>query len=594
MTQRKKIGLATTLVLLLLSTLVCTVALAAVPTANAAAPAVEDRDTWVNTYSGSYYDNLNTDKQGKEFRAELAELITSTHKTFTVYDGSSSLALNNVWTKSDVADVHNPNNGKIKWFYTGTVVSANNYGGSNGKTNREHVWPKDGGNAFPKESGPGADAHHLRPTECQLNSIRGSLSFDEVPQTTSNIAKQNGSTTYATGDGLCYKSGSFFYPAKGYRGATARILFYMQTRWGDQNSLYFVDGAGHSKSIGKISTLLKWHLEEPPNEDEIYRNNIVAGIQGNRNPFIDHPEYAEMIYCYDGKSYNKTLQDVVDTYGSYLDNVNPKPAPTAITLSPSSLSLNVGATQTITASVTPADANGSLNWKSDKTSVATVTNGVVRAVGEGVAVITATSKVNSAVSASVTVNVTEPSVQSLSISPSALSLTVGGTRQLTVTATPSGASNAVTWSSNAPSVVNVNANGFVTAVSEGEAIITATSVKTLGVTATLVVKVVSQQVNTQDFNNAMSAIENAVTLQQRYDAIKRAIDAYNNMDAASKSAVATDYAALLEQIDKYNQDVGGYNDEFLAATDFGAQTAAVGISAVFLALAAILGKRLGR
>ncbi len=62
---------------------------------------------------------------------------------------------------------------------------------------------KMGGRAFDANSRAGSDGHHLRPTEAQLNSTRGSLSFGIVPQTTANIVKQNGSTNY---ENLCYKS----------------------------------------------------------------------------------------------------------------------------------------------------------------------------------------------------------------------------------------------------------------------------------------------------------------------------------------------------------------------------------------------------
>ncbi len=586
MTQQRKFTFALSVLLLATLALACLLSFTT-QTANAAPPVVPDFDTWQNEYTGSYYDNLNTKLTGTSFRKELASLITSTHKTLTGYD-----SLGNYYKKTDV-DPNNSNN--FIMFYTGTSVKWT--GGFSGQINREHVWPKNAGKAFPEKTGPGGDLQHIRPCDNSLNSTRGSKSYDELQPGASGvkIAAENGSTSYGKApDGLCYTNNTYFYPAKGYRGATARILFYMQTRWGDQYSLTFVDSAGSNKTIGKISTLLKWHLEEPPTDQEIRRNDEAAKIQGNRNPFIDHPEYAEMIYCYDGNSYNKALQNVVEAYGSYLDNVNPKPAPTAITLSPSSLSLTIGATQTITASVTPSDANGRLDWKSDKTSVATVTNGVVKAVGEGVAVITATSKVNSAVSASVTVTVTEPSVQSLSISPSALSLTVGGTRQLAVTASPTGASNAVTWNSSAPSVVNVSANGFVTAVGEGEAIITATSAKNSGVTASITVKVLSQQANTQAFRDAMGAIDSAKTLQERYSALKQAIEAYNNMDSTAKNSVATEYATLTAAVNKYNEDIAPYNEELASASDLASQAVALSVSAALLAIVVVLGKKLGR
>lgn len=258
-----------------------------------------------------YYAKLDTSKVGKDFRSELAELITITHTKETTYKGLAQVF--------KVADADPDKPGNIIWFYSGTSTSFSGFGSGNGSTNREHVWPKDGGRAFDANSRAGSDGHHLRPTEAQLNSTRGSLSFGIVPQTTANIVKQNGSTNY---ENLCYKANGLFYPGEGYRGATARILMYVQTRWGDTFNLKFVDSAGSCKTIGKISDLLRWHLEEPVTEAEIARNNAVYNIQGNRNPFIDHPEYATKIYCHDGESYNSALQKVSKEVGDY-DNPNP-------------------------------------------------------------------------------------------------------------------------------------------------------------------------------------------------------------------------------------------------------------------------------
>lgn len=248
------------------------------------------------TTSADYYASVESlSTNGASFRSSLASLITSTHKSQPTYSG-----LINVFPDTDA----NPDNkSQMLWFYTGTVAKSG--------TNREHVWPKDGGKAFPEKTQTGSDAHHLRPTDQQLNSTRGSLSFGEVAQTAGNIAKEYGSTTY---DNLCYKTSQYFYPGVGYRGATARILMYVQTRWGDAWNLQFVLGDGHCKTIGDIETLMKWHLEEPVTAAERLRNDEVQKIQGNRNPFIDHPEYAARIYCYDGKTYNSRLQAVVDEH----------------------------------------------------------------------------------------------------------------------------------------------------------------------------------------------------------------------------------------------------------------------------------------
>ncbi len=353
-------------------------------------------------YEGEYYKSIDASKTGLALRSDLAKLITETHKNYTTYDG-----LAKVYKTTDV-DPNNPNN--IIWFYTGESVKFSGFGGNVGTTNREHVWPKDGGNAFPEKSGPGSDAHHLRPLETQLNSSRGSKSFDEVPQIQSNIVKQNGSTTYKN---LCYSYKNFFYPGVGYRGATARILMYMQTRWGNQYNLQFVDSAGSCKTIGKISTLMKWHLTEPVTEQEIRRNEAVYKLQGNRNPFIDHPEYATKIYCNDGKPYNTALKNVVNQYGDYSSTSN-KSELKSITLSKTNIDMTIGQTNKIDVKPNPSDALYDVEWTSDNNEIATVNNGVITAHNNGECNISAISKDNKNIKA--TVKVFVKSVKNIAIS----------------------------------------------------------------------------------------------------------------------------------------------------------------------------------
>ena len=347
-----------------------------------------------NVTAENYYANLDDNCDGKEFRANLAALITNTHTTYTSYSGLAS-----VYTKSD-ADPDKP--GNIILFYTGKSVPFSGSSFSN-SINREHVWPKNAGNAFPESSGPGSDAHHLRPCDASLNSSRSNNSFGEVPQTTANIVGKNGANFDSTN--LCYQAstsdGTLFYPGEGYRGATARILMYMQVRWGDQYNLKFVDRAGNNKTIGKISDLMKWHLEEPPTEEEIRRNEEVFKIQGNRNPFIDHPEYAEKIFCYDGESYNAKLQSIVEQYGSNYE----QPEITDISLAPTTITLSVGQSATLTASVLPTNASKKITWTSSNTSVATVNGGKVTALQSGTVTITASATDNPSIKATATVNV---------------------------------------------------------------------------------------------------------------------------------------------------------------------------------------------
>ena len=154
---------------------------------------------------------------------------------------------------------------------------------------------------------------------------------------------------------------------------------------------------------------------------------------------------------------------------------------TGVSLSPTTLTLDVGASSTLTATITPDNAsNKSINWESGNTGVATVdTSGKVTAVAQGTTTITATAADGSGKSAECSVTVKEAAnvpVESVSLDKTSLGLTEGETTQLTATVEPEDASNKnVTWESSNTNVATVN-NGEVTAVSAGTATITVTTV----------------------------------------------------------------------------------------------------------------------
>ena len=379
---------------------------------------------------GGYYDDLNETLTGKAFRTELADLITDTHKTITSYGDMKQ----HYWA----TDADPNKSGNILLFYTGMSYAWDgSFGSSNSSISREHVWCQSLGNFT--TSNAGADAHHIQPINQGLNGQRSNQSFGEVPQTSANIAPQFGTTNY---DNLCYDNGTFFYPGEGYRGATARILMYVQTRWGGNYTLKFVLGEAKSgsNSIGDIETLMKWHLEEPPTAREIARNEAVAKIQGNRNPFIDHPEYAEMIYCHDGESYNDELQACVDKYGSYLDGSqgDSDVAPTALSISPATVTVTANETTKLSVTASPSGASSAVTWSSSNSNVASVDNGIVTGISAGTATITATSTKNPSIKATATVSVKAISAITISGTPTKTKYMAGekfNPAGLTVTAT---------------------------------------------------------------------------------------------------------------------------------------------------------------
>ncbi len=153
-------------------------------------------------------------------------------------------------------------------------------------------------------------------------------------------------------------------------------------------------------------------------------------------------------------------------------------AVTNIEVTPNPVSLEVGETEQLSATITPTDAtNQTVNWSSSNTSIATVdsSTGEITGILEGDAIITATSENGVLGTTEVSVNEAEVAVISIEITPDPLSIEVNETEQLSATITPTDATNqTVTWSSDDESIATVDSStGLVTGISEGDAIITA-------------------------------------------------------------------------------------------------------------------------
>ena len=168
----------------------------------------------------------------------------------------------------------------------------------------------------------------------------------------------------------------------------------------------------------------------------------------------------------------------------------PTVAVTGVRLNKTSLSFTgTGSSQTLTATVSPSNAtNKTITWSSSNTSVATVSNGVVKAVGFGTATITAKSNNGKTASCSVTVNPIQPT--GIKATPETSTLYgLNGTVKLSANVMPSNATNkAVTWSSRNTSVATVSSDGTVKAVGYGTTVITATTVNGLTSNCTINVK----------------------------------------------------------------------------------------------------------
>ena len=131
----------------------------------------------------NYYSDVNLNLTGVDLKDALATKIISTHTKF--------LAYSEIWDASKITDVNPVNNAEVLLIYgweDGTDSDGtndrergiNNNGGSTGNWNREHVFSQSLGIPALSDSGPGSDAHHLRPSDASRNSSRGNRKFSDA------------------------------------------------------------------------------------------------------------------------------------------------------------------------------------------------------------------------------------------------------------------------------------------------------------------------------------------------------------------------------------------------------------------------------
>lgn len=220
----------------------------------------------------AYYSGVNFNKTKNELKAELASLITATHTKTISYSELQTLM------KTSDVDPQNPAN--LLLIYgsqsSGMHQRSRPIGGS---WNREHVYAKSQGTPNLGTSGPGADGHHLRPADVSLNSSRGHLSFDD------GVGPLAGKTA---------RGG--WYPGDEWKGDVARILMYMYVRYNTRCLPLGITMNPSTYSADFPDILLKWNVEDPVSAFEMQRQNVVANTQKNRNPFIDNPYLATVIW----------------------------------------------------------------------------------------------------------------------------------------------------------------------------------------------------------------------------------------------------------------------------------------------------------
>lgn len=192
-------------------------------------------------------------------------------------------------------------NGSDSYTYTAVSDQCGNYSGEGNCYNREHSFPKSwfGGTNEPMNS----DVHHIYATDGYVNSKRSNYPFGEVAS--ASFTSTNGSKVGTATSSLNY-SGTVFEPIDEFKGDFARAYFYMATRYENvigswQNNTTASNAVlnGTSNQVFEswvVTMLLNWHNADPVSQMELDRNQAVYEFQGNRNPYIDHPEFVDMIW----------------------------------------------------------------------------------------------------------------------------------------------------------------------------------------------------------------------------------------------------------------------------------------------------------
>ncbi len=233
------------------------------------------------------------------------------------------------WNVLEFADEDPYNSSRVLDVYRNATYTKQ--GGGNSYYNREHSWPNSYG--FPDDGSsnkPYTDCHHLFICNISYNSSRGNLYYDDcVSGCTSYSAEY-----YDGQSGTNRRDSNSWETWQGRKGDVARAMFYMDVRYegdsGSEPDLILTDNAsliqtsgGNNASVaymGLLQTLLEWHLDDPVDDKERVRNDAVHTYQGNRNPFIDHPEW--VAYIFDDGAVDTPA---VASLGPVIASVHPNP-----------------------------------------------------------------------------------------------------------------------------------------------------------------------------------------------------------------------------------------------------------------------------
>ncbi|WP_225034758.1 endonuclease [Winogradskyella sp. SM1960] len=251
----------------------------------------------------NYYDSADG-LTGFELKTELKSIITNGHNDQGyggLYTGYATVYVDNMEESGYENDgsllmyyTENPNGPDPYSFFLGTN-QCGNYNSENDCYNREHIVPQSSfGSASPMKN----DIFHVVPSDGYANGKRSSYPFGTVGSAT--WTSLNGSKLGSSN--VPGYSGTVFEPIDEFKGDIARAILYFVTRYENGVDGYtsfdmFNGTENQALEDWAVDMLLDWHYNvDPVDQRERDRNDAAYDFQGNANPFVDHPEYANMIW----------------------------------------------------------------------------------------------------------------------------------------------------------------------------------------------------------------------------------------------------------------------------------------------------------
>ena len=237
-----------------------------------------------------YYNNA-LGKNGVQLQSALKNIIDNhamqSYPLWSAFPSTDNKGGNVLWDMySDVPG------GTSSYTYTLGTDQCGQYNSEGDCYNHEHVWPKTYFNdVLPMNS----DLHHIIPTDGWVNNKRANFPLGNASG--QGWTGSNGSKTASSNSYSGY-TGNVFEPIDEYKGDFARMFFYMSTRYmGEDNSWKNWEMANKAVlTSDAVQLLMQWHSDDTVSQKEIDRNNAIYAIQGNRNPFIDYPIFADCIW----------------------------------------------------------------------------------------------------------------------------------------------------------------------------------------------------------------------------------------------------------------------------------------------------------